>query len=68
MLIHLLDKSADKMRKGEEGSEHSPNNRQGKTCRQAGMIEWPQSTVQDGRPPESHEGSEAGGRQLVAVA
>ncbi len=39
VLTDLLDKLADKTRKGDEGSEHSPNNRQGMTCRQAGLGE-----------------------------
>ncbi len=52
VLTDLLDKLADKKREGEEGSEHSRNIRQGKTCRQAGMGERPQSPVQDGRLPE----------------
>ncbi len=57
VLTNLLDKLADKMRGGEEGSEHSPNNRQGNTCIQVDMGERPQSPFQDGIAPESREQS-----------
>ncbi len=69
VLTDLLDKLEDKTREGMDGSEHSPNNRQGMTYEwQAGLGERPESPVQDGRLPESSEGSEAGGRRLDAVA
>ncbi len=50
VLTDLFDKLADKTREGEEGHEHSPNNRQGKTSRRADWEDG-QSPVQDGSSP-----------------
>ncbi len=55
------------MRESEVGSEHSPNNRHGKSSRRA---DWEngQRPVHDGSPPESREGCAAQGRWLAEVA